>query len=306
MGLSVTTGAAVELAKNGAKAAIDLAKNDKAPGLLGMLFPYLGTTKRTIDAYMAEIQNSNLSPDVKARLMLSAKSDLKRWKNQESIADIAFKCAKEGTDFSEKSGVNEDWLDRYMDSAKFVSSEDMQLIWGKILANEFEVPGSTPPNMIRILSEITSDLANAFRIICSMTVTIKPADKNEKIENEQIIIVPFRENMRELQELGLSFEILGELDTLGIIKFDGILGYGTDCSEGIYEIYIQNNHDKFQNNNKQLPIGNVMLTKAGEALQKITESIDLKDYYLMIVKHLMNNNIIYISEKPLFNEDNNG
>ncbi len=68
-----------------AEAALELATNenvlDKTVGLFGMLFPYLGTTKKTVDTYMSEIQNSDLSPDVKARLMLSAKSDLKRWKN---------------------------------------------------------------------------------------------------------------------------------------------------------------------------------------------------------------------------------
>lgn len=35
-----------------------------------------------------------------------------------------------------------------MDSAGFLSLEEIQWIWGKILANEFEKPGSTPPNMI--------------------------------------------------------------------------------------------------------------------------------------------------------------
>ena len=34
--------------------------------------------------------------------------------------------------------VNEEWLDRFMDSAKFVSQEEIQAIWGKILAKEFE------------------------------------------------------------------------------------------------------------------------------------------------------------------------
>ena len=292
-----------------AEAALELATNenvlDKTVGLFGMLFPYLGTTKKTVDTYMSEIQNSDLSPDVKARLMLSAKSDLKRWKNQESIADIAFKCAKEGTDFSENSGVNEDWLDRYMDSAKFVSSEDMQLIWGKILANEFEAPGSTPLNMIRILSEITSDLANAFRIICSMTVKIKPLDPNEEIENDQAMIVPYNGNKNIFDKIGLSFGAISELEALGLIKFDGIVGYVIDCHEGLYEICIDKNTDKIQNNTSQLNVGNVMLTKAGETLQKITEPIEIEEYYLMLAKYLMNKGVVYISEKLLFNENNN-
>lgn len=158
---------------------------------------------------------------------MNIKKDFKKIKNQKAIAQIALDNAKEGTDFSAKSGVNKDWLDRYMDSAKFVSSEDMRLIWEKILANEFEVPGSTPPNMIRILSEITSDLANAFRIICSMTVKIKPLDPNEEIENDQAMIVPYNGNKNIFDKIGLSFGAISELEALGLIKFDGIVGYVT-------------------------------------------------------------------------------
>lgn len=44
-----------------------------------------------------------------------------------------------------------------MDSAGFVSSEEIQWIWGKILANEFEKPGSTPPNMIRYCQKLLQD-----------------------------------------------------------------------------------------------------------------------------------------------------
>ncbi|MDE7251595.1 MAG: DUF2806 domain-containing protein [Acetatifactor sp.] len=48
------------------------------------------------------------------------------------MAEIAKEKAKEGTDFSEKSGVSEEWFDRFKESASFVSSEEMQLVWGKM------------------------------------------------------------------------------------------------------------------------------------------------------------------------------
>ena len=48
-----------------------------------------------------------------------------------------------------------------------------------------------------------------------------------------------------------------------------------------------------------------MLTKAGETLQKITEPIEIEEYYLMLAKYLMNKGVVYISEKLLFDENNN-
>jgi hypothetical protein len=107
---------------------------------------------------------------------------VKKIKNQKAVAEIAMENAKPGTDFSENSGVSEEWLDRFMDSAGFVGTEEIQWIWGKILANEFERPGSTPPNMIRILSEITPGLASAFRYICSMCIWILPLNEKGDIQ----------------------------------------------------------------------------------------------------------------------------
>ncbi len=210
--------------------------------------------------------------------------------------------AKEGTDFSEKSGVNEDWLDRYMDSAKFVSSENMQLIWGKILANEFEVPGSTPPNMIRILSEIPADLAHAFRKICSMTVTIKPLEDNKTIENDPILIVPFSGNRLDFEKIGLRFGVLEELDTLGLINYNGN-GYAIDCHKGIYEVYINNKIYKIRNTKNIFPVGNVTLTNAGDSLQKITEPIEIDKYNHMMKNYMISQKIEFISNNDNTSQD---
>lgn len=286
----------MSLKTKAAEAALELATNenvlDKTTGLLGMLFPYSGVKQKAIEMYIEDIEKSDLPRETKISLLLNIKKDFKKIKNQKAIAEIALDNAKEGTDFSDKSGVNEDWLDRYMDSAKFVSSEDMQLIWGKILANEFEIPGSTPPNMIRVLSEISTDLANEFRKICSMTVTINPLEKDGKIENGPILIVPFSENRLVFEKIGLRFGVLGELETLGLIKYSGS-GYGIDCHKGIYEICIHNNIYRIQNSENTFPVGNVMLTDAGEALQKITEPIEIDEYNHMMTNYMTSQRIEY-------------
>lgn len=165
--------------------ALELVKSEnvqnKAADLLGMLFPYVGVKKKAVDLYIEEIENSDLSTDAKMISLLNARKTLKKLKNQKNIAEIAKENVKEGTDFSEKSGVSEEWFDRYMESASFVSSEQMQLVWGKILANEFEKPGCTPRNMTRILSEFTQTYAKAFRTLCSMRVLLVSVSEDEKI-----------------------------------------------------------------------------------------------------------------------------
>lgn len=176
--------------------ALDLIKNENVQNhtadFLGMLFPYIGIKKKAVNMYIEEIEKSNLSMDMKMSLLFNAKKNLKKMKNQKSIAEIAKNNAKEKTDFSERSGVDEEWFDRFMESAAFVSTEQMQLVWGKILANEFENPGCTPPNMTRILSEFTPTYAKAFRILCSMRILLMSVDENDVIvRNEWTNIIIF-------------------------------------------------------------------------------------------------------------------
>ena len=279
-----------EAAEKGLEVATDLVKNN-ASNVLGMLFPFAGVKKKAIEMRMEQIEKSNLPDETKLALILNMKDDLKRIKNQKAVAEIAVNEAKEGTDFSEKSGVNEEWFERYMDAAKFVNSEEMQLIWGKILAGEFEKPGSTPPNMIRILSEITPELAQAFRIICSMKVSIRELKENGQADDEHVIIIaPYYFCNVRFEELGISFRMLNELDTLGVIKFSPKSSYRFPISDQSFLLYAENKIEiaKSYDRYHELHTGRVMLTAAGEALSKITESVRIEGYHDMIIDYWNN------------------
>lgn len=287
--------------------ALDLVKNEnvqnKVADLFGMLFPYAGIKKKAVDMYIEEIENSDLSTEAKMISLLNAKKTLKKIKNQKNIAEIAKENAKEGTDFSEKSGVSEEWFDRFMESASYVSSEEMQLVWGKILANEFEQPGCTPRNMTRILSEFTQDYAKAFRTLCSMRVLLISVNGDEKIvsANRRNAVV-FDQNEEYMRKIGLSFELLNELETLGVIKFDTVAGYAvTDMNEKKVLVYINGNVIETSSHiDETFPIRNVLFTSAGEALSKITEPYTLEGYEDAVIKYLKSNNVT-VETESLYN-----
>lgn len=278
--------------------ALELIKNEniqnKAVEMMGMLFPYVGLAKKAVDMYIDEIEKSDMTPEAKIFNIVNARKTIKKIKNQKSIAGFAINNAKEGTDFSYKSGVNEEWLERFMDSAGFVSTEEIQIIWGKILANEFENPGTTPPNMIRILSEITPDLAMVFRKICSMKILIFPLSEQEDILRAfNSVFVPYTKNEEQLRGMGVSFKALNELETLGVIKLDIINGYITQGIENKKVLICVGNKLEVisEHNDDYIPIGNVILTSVGEALQKITDSEEIPQYYEMIKKYLLDQNV---------------
>lgn len=128
--------------------AVDLVKSEniqnKAVSLLGMLFPYVGIEKRALDMYLSDIEKSDMSPESKLIATLSAKTTIKKLKNQKNIADQAVSNAREGTVFDASSGVNHDWLERFMDSAGFVSEEQVQQMWGEFLQRNLSNPDQHP------------------------------------------------------------------------------------------------------------------------------------------------------------------
>lgn len=287
--------------------AIDLVKNEnvqnKMVELFEMIFPYTGIKKKAVDMYIEEIEQSDLSTEAKLISLLNAKKTLKGIKNQKNIVEIAKENAKEGTNFSKKSGVNEEWFDRFMESASFVSAEEMQLVWGKILANEFEQPGSTPRNMTRILSEFTQDYANAFRTLCSMQVLMVSLSEDDKIvQANWRNVIAFDQNEEYMRKIGISFELLNELETLGVIKFDTVAGYAaTNIMEKKVLVYVNGNTIETNTHvDDNFPIGDVIFTSAGEALRKITETHTLEGYEDSVRKYLKLNNVA-VEEESLYN-----
>ena len=295
------------LSKIVGETALELVKSDnvqnKAVGLFGMLFPYMGMEKRAVDLYIEEIEKSDLSTDAKMISLFNAKKTLKKLKNQKRVAEIATENAKEGTDFSESAKVDEEWLDRFMDAASFVSSEEMQLVWGKILANEFETPGCTPPNMIRILSEFTHTYAKAFRTLCSMqALLVSVADEVSVSSARRVNIVDFEQRDGYANKVGLSFELLNELETLGVIKFNAAVGYvATNMTEKRILVCIGNSViETSMHQDDNFPIGNVIFTEAGDALSKITEPYELKGYDEAVRQYLSSHNVI-VEEESSYN-----
>lgn len=287
----------LELAKAAAEGA-GRESVSKIANVIGGMFPFWGLKKKAVTAYIAEIENSNLPPETKMLAIANAKTTYRHLRNQVSIAQIAQSSAAEGTDFSEKSGVDDQWLDRFMDAAKFVSDEKVQLLWGNILAKEFENPDSTPPSVIRILSEITPIYAKAFQTLCSLMVCITPIDRhNQRCSSLARVILP--PEIDYLKKYGLDFTVLNELEMLGLIQFEPSGGYIIKLNStrfpNLHLIYGNNKVTVSKYPDRELPIGTVLLTRAGLSIARFTDAI-LVDKHLSEVCTFLKKNSVEVSE----------
>ena len=73
-------------------------------------------------------------------------------KRQANLESVVEKAADElqGKEIQDHT-VDHDWTARFFNDVADVSSEDMQLLWSRILAGEIERPGSTSIRTIGIL-----------------------------------------------------------------------------------------------------------------------------------------------------------
>lgn len=289
---------ALEMAKSAAGSAGKESVN-KLAAVIGGFFPFFGLKRKAVSTYVEDIQKSDLPPDAKMLAIINAKKTYKQLTNQMAIAEIAQNAAQAGTDFSLQSGVDDEWLERFMDSAKFVSDEEVQLLWGNVLAKEFEEPNSTPPSVIRILSEITPLYAKAFQTVCSLMCDILMENEKGEIEDQDTFpMLPGK--YEHLHEHGINFSTLTELEMLGLVSLSGVTSYIFTIEKKAYpklhllyeekEVLITDYKDKY------FPIGCVKLTAAGSAIARFVEHKSISGHFEAVCSYLKGEGV-KLSEK---------
>jgi hypothetical protein len=104
--------------------------------------------------------------------------------------------------------LDADWLAKWRTGAQEVSKEEMQRLWGKLLAGEVARPGSYSMHTVDFLSRMSSEDATALAHVAPFVTSIgiiKVADKDFK-------------------NLGLTFADFLYLDDLGLINGTNAIG----------------------------------------------------------------------------------
>ena len=253
------------------------------------LFPQLFIKNEAYNIMIEEIKNSDMSSERKVFELYSISDKIKRIKNQQKVMNIAVSNSKETVDFSEDSMVDKNWIRKYMDASGEISDESIQLIWGLILSKEFEIPNSTPLSVIRVLSELNSETANAFKTICNLEcLVIEIEDDYSPLRASRVIIAPSDEN--ELNRIGVSYSMLNELEFLGLIKNEQFGLYDTGIKSDKVLVSVNDRIIRVDKGNHAtwFPKGNIVLSVVGNCIKRVIEkeSVDffeiVKEYYSSI------------------------
>jgi Protein of unknown function (DUF2806) len=119
---------------------------------------------------------------------------------------------------AEPPPISEDWLNAFESEASQMSSEQMQRLFGKILASEIRRPASYSIKTVKLMAQLDNRAASLFSLLCSLAISTRVPSSNAIIDARVVSMGNAGSN--SLQVYGLGFDALNILQEYGLIISD--------------------------------------------------------------------------------------
>lgn len=191
--------------------------------------------------------------------------------------------------------IDDDWLNSFEKEASQKSTEEMQLLFGRILAGEISQPSSFSIKTVKLIGQLDSRTANLFRLLCSLSISLR--DKNNIID-ARILSLGGNAASNSLQNYGLNFDQLNVLQEYGLIisDYNSYMNYGMCVaigSEVLFPLKYQNRDWGLVSSTErtigeELRLYGVSLSRSGKELLKIVD-IETNDLFTAALKDFFQN-----------------
>lgn len=199
--------------------------------------------------------------------------------NIESVLEIAVEELRQVESVSERP-VDDDWITRIFNIVKDVSNEEMQYIWGKILAGEVKRPGSFSMRTLETIRNISQIEAETFQKLMPLLV-FGGGDW-------------FITSKAELHnKYGITYEDIMLLDECGLMISNGTVSMTLTISSD--KILLHNREyclvtEGLGSRTVNFSFGVYSLTSTGKELFNILEHEPNDDYFIEFVGHVFKEN----------------
>lgn len=173
-------------------------------------------------------QGDNISENIEAPKEYIAKASEKYAskviKEQLNLDQIALNAAnnlaneKGSNEEQTTDEISDDWLNEFENYARLKSSDDMKLIFGKLLSGEISKPGTFSIRTIRLISQLDNNAAKLFQRLCSLSISMHLGGKI--IYDARVVSFAGSAASNSLTKYGLSFDNLNVLQEYGLIITD--------------------------------------------------------------------------------------
>lgn len=221
--------------------------------------------------------------------------EIKRQSNIDNVAQIAAEQISQEEHISEEP-VDEDWSTRFFNIVEDVSDEEMQKLWGRILAGEVKQPKSFSLRTLELLKNLSKNEAEVFTLASTLVISSR---------NSPFL---FRGDDNEaLTKYGFTFEHRLLLTELGILQSETNItrnfqtltnDYFTYFESGKYLIKTLKKANSEMNN---LPI--YRFSKIGEELLKLITS-KINDNYIKEFGAVLNSYQLDVEFAYIINKKN--
>jgi Protein of unknown function (DUF2806) len=118
--------------------------------------------------------------------------------------------------------VDEDWLFRWRDYAGGVSTEDLQRLWGSVLAGEVKSPGKYSLRTLDFLRSLSKEEAELIASVARVVIDGRIIRSVKGYPQEHGIVETY------LEEHGISFSLLLKMQALGVMSGVESIGLSTN------------------------------------------------------------------------------
>lgn len=140
--------------------------------------------------------------------------------NIDNVSNIAAELLNDETSVSDEP-VNEDWTSRFFNIVEDISDEEMQMLWGKILADEVKQPKSYSLRTLEMLKNLSKEEAEIFTKFAQLKMT--SGDSN---------IIYNHDNGKFLEsEFGITLSDRLLLIELGLIYSEKKINFGFNLTD---------------------------------------------------------------------------
>ena len=179
-----------------------------------------------------EINNLNLEV-INETMNRMLYTEMKGQKNVDDIVEGAIENL-ENEEAVSNEPVQDEWINRFFNIAKEITSEDLKIIWSKILSEEIKQPGNCSIRTLEALRNISTNEAKIFKKVV-----------NYVIRNNHVYFLPNDKIL--LENANINYEDLFKLEECSLIKLN---------SDIVFSINFEKDKDKsknfFEYNNKKI------------------------------------------------------
>lgn len=204
----------------------------------------------------------------------------------EKIDAIAVAASDEDHEYTEP---DYQWFDRWRENAEHASTEDLQILWAKVLCTECKNNKSISLRTLEVLKNLNHDEAEKIELIAALNASglIIRVIGNPLIDSDQVILP---------KDIPLTYFI--DLEELGIISGVNELGvsyalkdFGAE-NESTFLIGLPKHSLHIHSNKKieKLPINGFKITKIGNEIMQILDVDTNKQYLTNLVSVLNSKN----------------